>query len=597
MRKILVFLILIIVFKPSIGLADTHCVSTMGSDEYPYTTWETAADSIQKAINAASPGDTVMVEPGRYRESITMIPQIALIGAGRNFSYIYGGGYTLHNYTAIQGAYNSTIEGFCIGGSGALNNTGISASGQMKITNNEISGFGDGIYSHDANVEISNNIFRWNYLSIYLDAGPALIINNTFTRNNYGIKLSACRGITVAKNVITNPTSDAISGAYVDSVFIENNLIQASYSYCINLYRESGAFQNVPIRNNTLIGNGNYAVVNIVGFSNEIKNNAISGGYCGIRAWYSCWYFHGIPMFCGSCHSQVSYNDLWSNVENYLIGGGCSIDTSLGGNIYLDPMFVGGGDYHLQYGAPCIDAGDPNIKDPDSSRSDIGCYGGIWGETYTYQDYPPKAPDSLKATSLNTMIVLSWKPNTESDLSHYLVYKDTLAGFIPDTFKIVGEVPKDSSVFRDYDFVLGRAYYYRLSAWDLTGHQSEYSDELQVSATDVDDFTEEGPPMPRMYQLRQNRPNPFNPSTTIVYYLPDVGYQPAEVEIVIYNLLGQRVRTLVKERKYPGEHRVSWDGKDDQGNDLASGIYFYKLTFSGTDLYPLVKPKKMVLIR
>jgi flagellar hook assembly protein FlgD len=53
----------------------------------------------------------------------------------------------------------------------------------------------------------------------------------------------------------------------------------------------------------------------------------------------------------------------------------------------------------------------------------------------------------------------------------------------------------------------------------------------------------------------------------------------------------------VKERKYPGEHRVSWDGKDDQGNDLASGIYFYKLTFSGTDLYPLVKPKKMVLIR
>jgi hypothetical protein len=172
-----------------------------------------------------------------------------------------------------------------------------------------------------------------------------------------------------------------------------------------------------------------------------------------------------------------------------------------------------------------------------------------------------------------------------------------LTGFIPDTFKIVGEVPKDSSVFRDSDVVLGRTYYYRVSAWDSTGHESEYSDELPILATYVDESAEEGPPMPRMYQLRQNYPNPFNPSTTIVYYLPDVGYQPAEVEIVIYNLLAQKVRTLVKERKYPGEHQVTWDGKDDAGNDLASGIYFYKLTFSGVDLFPLVKPKKMVLIR
>jgi hypothetical protein len=294
--------------------------------------------------------------------------------------------------------------------------------------------------------------------------------------------------------------------------------------------------------------------------------------------------------------ATVAYNDLWGSSQTYLSTSGAAIDTSEGGNIYVDPMFLGGDDYHLQYGSPCIDAGDPNIKDPDSSRSDMGRFGGTWGETYTYQDYPPKAPDSLRALSLNDVTVLSWKPNTESDLSHYLVYRDMFQGFIPDTFKIVGNVPKDSSVFRDYDFVLGNTYYYQVSAWDLTGHESEYSDELEVSATSVGEYVEEEN-RPPMSGLSQNYPNPFNSTTVIRYYLPDVGYQPAEVEIVIYNVLGRKIRTLVKERKYPGRHKATWDGKDDQGDDLASGIYFYRLTFSGVDLYPLVKPKKMVLLK
>jgi hypothetical protein len=265
----------------------------------------------------------------------------------------------------------------------------------------------------------------------------------------------------------------------------------------------------------------------------------------------------------------------------------------LGGNIYFDPMFVGGEDHHLQYGSPCIDAGDPNMKDPDSSRSDIGCYGGTWGETYTYQDYPPKAPDSLKAVSESTVIIVSWKPNTESDLSHYFVYKDVTSGFVPNIYNLVASILKDSSVFRDHDFVLGETYYYRISAWDTMGHRSEYSDELKVEATSVGEYVEEDN-RPPMYQLSQNYPNPFNSETVIWYYLPDVGYQPAEVEVTIYNLLGKLVRTLVKTRQYPGEHKVTWDGKDDLGKEVASGIYFYRLKVSGLEL---VKPKKMVLLR
>jgi len=114
-----------------------------------------------------------------------------------------------------------------------------------------------------------------------------------------------------------------------------------------------------------------------------------------------------------------------------------------------------------------------------------------------------------------------------------------------------------------------------------------------IKATDVP-WTEEVKVEIKKYSLAQNYPNPFNPVTVIVYYLPDLGYQPAEVELTIFNLLGKQVRTLVKERQYPGEHRAIWDGKDDEGNDVASGIYFYRLKVSGVEF---VKAKKMVLIR
>lgn len=81
-------------------------------------------------------------------------------------------------------------------------------------------------------------------------------------------------------------------------------------------------------------------------------------------------------------------------------------------------------------------------------------------------------------------------------------------------------------------------------------------------------------PMPTDYALEQNVPNPFNPSTTIQYRLPEAG----EVQLVIYNLLGQEVRTLVQESMDAGFHSVVWDGMDEFGKQVASGIYIYRLS-------------------
>ncbi len=84
------------------------------------------------------------------------------------------------------------------------------------------------------------------------------------------------------------------------------------------------------------------------------------------------------------------------------------------------------------------------------------------------------------------------------------------------------------------------------------------------------------PTPPSTFALFQNHPNPFNPSTTIRYRV-GTGSGPQKVRLQIYNLLGQKVRTLVDRLQGPGEYRVQWDGKDDSGRRLASGVYLYRL--------------------
>jgi hypothetical protein len=97
------------------------------------------------------------------------------------------------------------------------------------------------------------------------------------------------------------------------------------------------------------------------------------------------------------------------------------------------------------------------------------------------------------------------------------------------------------------------------------------------------------PALPTEFSLAQNYPNPFNPSTKIQYALP----KPTEVRLTIFNAFGQKVRTLIDgEKKEPGTFAVEWDGRNDAGQSVATGVYFYKLT---TKDY--VRTLKMLLVK
>ena len=104
--------------------------------------------------------------------------------------------------------------------------------------------------------------------------------------------------------------------------------------------------------------------------------------------------------------------------------------------------------------------------------------------------------------------------------------------------------------------------------------------------TDIDDET--GSALPDEYELGQNYPNPFNPSTTIHYSLP----RTSDIVLEVINALGQKVRTLVDKNQPAGEYSVVWDGTGENGNRVASGIYFYRLRTGDR-----TKTRKMLLLK
>jgi hypothetical protein len=94
--------------------------------------------------------------------------------------------------------------------------------------------------------------------------------------------------------------------------------------------------------------------------------------------------------------------------------------------------------------------------------------------------------------------------------------------------------------------------------------------------------------LPSTYALNQNFPNPFNPTTTIRFALPT----SASVRINIYNVAGQLVRTGVNEPYAAGFHQYVWNGTDNNGNRVASGVYFYEMKAGG-----FREVKKMVMLK
>jgi len=130
--------------------------------------------------------------------------------------------------------------------------------------------------------------------------------------------------------------------------------------------------------------------------------------------------------------------------------------------------------------------------------------------------------------------------------------------------------------------------WFEVVATDSSGEKQGKAAVQIKTITSVQTPPPEAVSLPDQYALYQNYPNPFNPETTIKFQLP----RDEKISLRIFDILGNQVRVLVDEHKKAGYYAVVWDSKDDAGNEVASGIYFYRLK---TKEY--VNTLKLVLIR
>ncbi len=178
-------------------------------------------------------------------------------------------------------------------------------------------------------------------------------------------------------------------------------------------------------------------------------------------------------------------------------------------------------------------------------------------------------------------LALAWSPNTEADLGGYAVYRGSSADFVPSEANRVASPP--DTLWFDGDWRWDSGYYYKLAAVDIHGNESGFALLAPEAITDA-----ETPRSPEAAYLRQNFPNPFNPTTRIAYGLAS----PSNVSLRIYDASGRLVRALVDEQRAAGNYSELWDGRDSRGAAVASGIYFYRLTAGS-----FTQTRKMALLR
>jgi hypothetical protein len=159
-------------------------------------------------------------------------------------------------------------------------------------------------------------------------------------------------------------------------------------------------------------------------------------------------------------------------------------------------------------------------------------------------------------------VAITWNSNTEPDIAGYKIYFGTAPRNYDHSIDVNRITEYAISALPDTGL-----YYFAVTAYDLTGNESSYSEEVTVYIR-----------QPRLfYGLQQNFPNPFNPFTLIPYHLP----RKMKFNLAVYDSNGRLVKILDEGIKEAGKYLIRWDGKDERNRNVAAGTYLCRLVSEG----------------
>ena len=208
-----------------------------------------------------------------------------------------------------------------------------------------------------------------------------------------------------------------------------------------------------------------------------------------------------------------------------------------------------------------------------------GFIDGMPAPGYSYDNIHPGMPVVNLVSSTEDGVEIGWDASMADDFQYFEVSRASNPDFTDASMYATVE-----PAFFDDAVTVGQTYYYKVNSIDANGNASDNSNVITTSIVSVDGLEL----LPTAYGLSQNFPNPFNPTTSIEFALPEA----SEVTLEIYNLLGQKVRTLVNGSVPAGYINTLWDGMDQNGMEMSSGTYIYRLQTADVTF-----SKKMVLMK
>ncbi|MCH7755672.1 T9SS type A sorting domain-containing protein [candidate division KSB1 bacterium] len=176
-------------------------------------------------------------------------------------------------------------------------------------------------------------------------------------------------------------------------------------------------------------------------------------------------------------------------------------------------------------------------------------------------------------------------PGTGPALQSFNIYRSETSNAV-SSGSVIANVGFETTSFTDQNLAANTFFYQVTTVYDLG--ESPPSNEISAVVTSIRDETVN---LPTTFALEQNYPNPFNPSTIITYAIP-ISHNNQQVKLEIFNALGQKVRTLINEQLSANFHTIEWDGTNDLGRPVTSGLYLYRIEAGS-----FVQVRKMLFLK